>query len=319
LRIRRCGDGTDPVDLIATEDVSGRLTQPISTNMIAHHRPSTASCGMTVNNFEKPLNWPLLLCSISAQFFRVLLSQSHILQMAHQISDLNNCIFVHVPKAAGSSIEGSSIFDDKRKLSEEGIGGHATAMEFKQLYPEKFDQYFKFTFVRNPYSRLISAYFYLSRGGGGNEYDTSIYRKYFENKHVDFTAFVEGILSEEMLNDVLHLKPQYTFLCDDDGILLVDFIGRQEHFLRDAKIIFNRLKLPLDYRHVRRGKNKHFSYYYSKGSQDKVFNLYRKDFEMLDYGYDIEKPNQLSYHYQQFSGRLRSLFFKVLNKAKAVN
>ena len=82
--------------------------------------------------------------------------------MAIQISDKHKCIFIHVPKAAGSSVETSEIFEDQRIKTGEYVGGHTTALEYRETYPGKFKNYFKFAFVRNPYSRLVSAFSYLS-------------------------------------------------------------------------------------------------------------------------------------------------------------
>jgi hypothetical protein len=47
--------------------------------------------------------------------------------MAVQISDKHKCIFVHVPKTAGSSIETSEIFEGQRVKTKEYVGGHTTA------------------------------------------------------------------------------------------------------------------------------------------------------------------------------------------------
>jgi hypothetical protein len=212
--------------------------------------------------------------------------------VADQISNRYKCIFVHVPKAAGSSIENSSIFNDQRDKTGEYVGGHISAMQFQKKYPEEFKAYFKFSFVRNPYSRIVSAFFYLMAGGSGNLHDTEIFKRYFRNSDGNFTSFCENELSTEMMENVIHFRPQYQLLCDEKQTVMVDFVGQQESFSQDAKKIFRALGVPYKHQHLLRSKNKHFSAYYTKDAQEKVFSLYRLDFETFGYQSKIDSQTQ---------------------------
>jgi hypothetical protein len=223
--------------------------------------------------------------------------------MADQISNKHKCIFVHIPKAAGSSIEHSSIFEDQRLKMGERVGGHMSAMEYRDKYPDSFEKYFKFSLVRNPFSRLVSAYFYLCKGGGKNRYDTQVFKKYFEGEKVDFCKFCRNDLSKEMINDIIHLKPQYTFLCDNSMSIMVDFVGRQETFSADTKKIFRKLGLKYEHRHSLRSNNKHFSEYYTEDMRTKVFDLYRTDFELFHYSSQIDSYNRFSFAFDQYWSR----------------
>ncbi len=74
--------------------------------------------------------------------------------------DKHKCIFVHIPKTAGISVSVS--------LLGESIG-NMSAMYYRALFgKEDFRLYFKFAFVRNPFTRLISAFEFLKKGGGGH-------------------------------------------------------------------------------------------------------------------------------------------------------
>lgn len=208
--------------------------------------------------------------------------------MAVQISVRNQCIFVHVPKAAGSSIEQSSIFQDQREQTGEYVGGHETALAIREVYPDEFNHYFKFAFVRNPYSRLSSAFHYLSSGGSGNDVDKDIYQKYFNNK-MGFRSFCMEVICKEVVQDIVHLRPQYEFICGHNMNVIVDFVGRQENFTNDSKAIFSRLKLPYEYRHSFRRFRRHYSLLYTPEMVDKISNLYELDFKLLDYPMEIGK------------------------------
>lgn len=90
-------------------------------------------------------------------------------------------VFIHVPKAAGTSI--SRLFTSFSTYRDQEIGGtpmgetlqpfykrryglakHSTAAEVMQVMGEqRFTKYFTFAFVRNPYTRAFSTYNYLRR------------------------------------------------------------------------------------------------------------------------------------------------------------
>jgi hypothetical protein len=90
-------------------------------------------------------------------------------------------VFVHVPKAAGTSI--SRIFTAFSTYRDQEIGGtpmgevlqpffkrryglakHSTATEIRDVMGEqRFSNYFTFAFVRNPYTRAFSTFNYLHR------------------------------------------------------------------------------------------------------------------------------------------------------------
>ena len=70
-------------------------------------------------------------------------------------------IFIHIPRTGGSSIEQCITGDEARKLNT--MNGreqkHNNLFEYKEtMNRETFNEYFKFTFVRNPWDVMISKY-----------------------------------------------------------------------------------------------------------------------------------------------------------------
>src|SRR5690606_33346091 len=92
----------------------------------------------------------------------------------------HKCIFIHIPKTAGSSIitalNGSV---SKRQ--------HLPWYIFQKSNPKKYEKYYKFAFVRHPVDRAVSAYNYLSKGG--NEKNDIIIKQKLD-KYKDFNDFV---------------------------------------------------------------------------------------------------------------------------------
>ena len=64
-------------------------------------------------------------------------------------------IFIHVPKTGGTFVERKLA-----KLKNKVFGGHSNYIHFKNKI-KSIDNYNIFSIVRNPYDRLISAYFYF--------------------------------------------------------------------------------------------------------------------------------------------------------------
>ena len=144
------------------------------------------------------------------------------------------CVFFHIPKTAGISIS-NSLFGDIK-------WGHRSVNFYKSHYGEKvFNSLYKFCFVRNPYDRLFSAYTFLKEGGVNNQ-DLEFSNSYLE-EFASFDEFVlKGLEKEEIMNWV-HFKPQYTFVCDENDNIVMDFIGKMENLKADFNTVCKHLNI----------------------------------------------------------------------------
>ena len=83
-------------------------------------------------------------------------------ELRELISHKHKFIFVHVGRTGGCSIEaalggiGARFFNPEQPDDER----HRKLSDYKRLFPDIFDDYFKFAFVRNPWARMVSAYAY---------------------------------------------------------------------------------------------------------------------------------------------------------------
>ena len=229
------------------------------------------------------------------------------------ISDKHRTLFVHIPKVAGQSIETMFLNDldltweqrdvllmRKKKPTEKGPFrlAHLTAEEYVKydyIPQELYDSYFKFSFVRNPFSRTYSFYKYLGY-----------------SKICDFDFFVTKVLKKKVEDDHFFFRPQSAYVYKDDK-LYVDFIGRFEQLQKDMDAIFEKCnlksnKLPFvnksrqDYSRVKgllwRNPSLLFNYKpnskiykdfreaYSSRSKEGVKKIYSADLDKFQYSFE---------------------------------
>ena len=143
------------------------------------------------------------------------------------------CIYIHIPKAAGISVA--------QALFGHNAGGHKTAKEHRKIFGRRYWQYFKFTFTRNPYSRLVSAYEYLRSGGHGAWPEDRRFAEEVLNQYKDFRDFVLGWLEPGKKSwPRPHFRPQTHFLLLH-GRIAVDFLGAFERLEEDFAEVCARL------------------------------------------------------------------------------
>lgn len=192
--------------------------------------------------------------------------------------DKNQCIFVHIPKVAGSSVKGS-LFPGQHGP------GHRLAMDYYLEDPAKFSRYFVFGFVRNPYDRLVSAYFYLMGGGKGPA--DARFRDNHLLQYRDFGDFVRNGLNKPEVAQWWHFRPQYLYLVNFKGEVIVDYIGRFENIRNDFAEICKRLGVKAELPHSNKSDRSSYAQYFDPELQEIAYQFYQRDFEILGYPREI--------------------------------
>lgn len=169
-------------------------------------------------------------------------------------------------------------------------------------YPE----YFVFSFVRNPYSRLYSGYS-MATMYGKEEVGSNDLQRRREEKVVSFRDFALQPRVRQHVSQVStsHYVPQSAFLYDKNSCPVFDYIGRLEHFQEDLleilKLIGSRELLDafhngtlLQYeqstaygsRNLQHGANSLSRVYKDEQVRDAVAHEFASDFEL--FGYDAQ-------------------------------
>jgi hypothetical protein len=139
-------------------------------------------------------------------------------------------------------------------------------------------EYFKFTFVRNPWARFLSAYIYLKSGGTGNRQDlrmSSIINS-------EYNSFKKFTLEAPFL-EYKHFETKFDLLQGSHDCKL-DFIGRFENLQEDFNTICDKIGIPRkQLPHKNKSRHKHYTEYYDDETKQIVAERFADDIEYFGY------------------------------------
>lgn len=181
-------------------------------------------------------------------------------------------IFIHIPKNAGTSII--------KAMGIENLYMDKTIEEYKEHYQDYWNEYAKFTVVREPIDRFISAYKFARMDESGwfsatgeeglkkhhhydlcNSMNINEYIKYIYDNPKEFNRWI---------------IPQTFIISNKDNQIEIDYFVRYESLLEDLK------KIDID---------KIEKLNSSKIEDEKVIELTKKSKNMLYEIYDIDYQN----------------------------
>ena len=237
---------------------------------------------------------------------------SLIMLVSHKLK----CVFIHIQKTAGSSIEYTlKSFDPEALLKLPDISyRHSQAIDIKKaLDKDIWDNYFKFAFVRNPWDRLSAWYDLILRHlekGNREQIMERIVVQQLVSLSSNFEEFIHNCsenLVEKNGERAGFGYNQIDYLTDDDGQLIVDFIGRYENLESDfKKVLGNIVNKSVSLPHINKSTRKHYSRYYSKKTRDIVAERYSRDIET--FGYCFERaPMDAKYFFSSIATLLKNL------------
>lgn len=206
------------------------------------------------------------------------------------ISDSHEFVFVHIRKAAGTSVrqllERVSLPKNNslwyKLLSRNGLPvdyhnysfrKHANLVEAERSMPvDRFKRYFKFAIVRNPWDRLVSEFEYIK-----TQPSHSRHRKLSQMSFNEYISYQAKRPAAHQVN-ALMLK---------DGSLGCDYVGKLESLDASLAIISERIKLSITaLPHINKINRKDYREYYDQASRDLVARLWQKDIAAFDYHFD---------------------------------
>lgn len=212
------------------------------------------------------------------------------------ISHAHKLIFVHIQKTGGKSMDAllRAHVPDVMRLGFR----HDHAAWHRDAVPD-WDGYFKFAFVRNPWDRLVSWHSKVIAKGRplppwlarlcGRDHRNYPSRyvwgrgRRFEDFVLRCTDVIEGRPGRRMC----YAWNQLDYLTDARGQLLVDFVGRFEHFQRDTRAVLERAGLAdVAMVHTNASGHTHYSQYYTDRLREVVAQRFARDIAAFDYHFE---------------------------------
>lgn len=221
-------------------------------------------------------------------------------RIAYIVNLEKKVLYLFNPKVASSSIKASMLQLEKPEYNVDYNRVHTETLPWTKNITDKnrfrnyYKKYFKFTFVRNPYERLVSCY--------ENKYHTDKKSVGKTLCGLHFDSYLLGILKTDrgfsnfvirvcLIPDRLadeHFRSQYFQFYTEDGKCLADYIGHFENVETEYEIIRQKYgfeKLP----HYNKATKGNWQDYYNPITAWLVYKRFNKDFVQLGYETEYRK------------------------------
>jgi predicted AlkP superfamily phosphohydrolase/phosphomutase len=154
-------------------------------------------------------------------------------------------------------------------------------------YHSEHSNYFSFTFIRNPYDRVVSAYKYFRKLKPGHHWYKRNSIISDAANEMDFNEFVNHIpdfmklmkREEGSFQSGIHFQA-YDYFLDSN----IDYLARFENIQEDYAYILKKLQLPrTNLRKINSTNNSDYRKLYMEDSKRAVYNIYQVDINKYNY------------------------------------
>lgn len=171
------------------------------------------------------------------------------------------------------------------------VGQHAPLFAARPVLGDRFDQAYKFAFVRNPWDRFVSWFAMMMKAQHAAKLEHSTLIDPNAKHWKGFDAFLESWCGAkiEFAGVQIRAMSQWAQLVDANGILLTDGLGRFENFAGDAARLLAQANLwPGAIEKINTSQHLHYSVYYSAFGREMIAHSFPEDAKSFGYQFEYE-------------------------------
>lgn len=195
----------------------------------------------------------------------------------------HKCIYIHIPKTAGTSVD--TFFTGKMQK-------HSCAKDYHDfLDTDIFNNYFKFTIVRNPWDLIVSLYGMTTRRKKMKHQITM--RQYGDEIHT-FEEFIHQRIFARTKAGTDGIPTRYShsfssmdqlnWIEDLDNKICMDYLIKFENLQQGFNVVCDKLNIPRQpLPHINKTKRKHYTEYYNDSTRDTIAKEFSRDIEYFGY------------------------------------
>lgn len=221
------------------------------------------------------------------------------------VSREHRFVFVHIQKTGGDTVRHllGRHFDNLTEVAAK----HDPARK-GEIRLNEWNGFYSFAFVRNPWARLVSWYRMIAEASRLKWYhkflgerkrshyhqaqNNKLWRYVLQNSS-SFEGFIKHCTGEVTMHDsrptsrYSFTRNQVEYVTDEEGNVIVDFVGRFENYEADLRTAFAQIGVDLGpLPHKNTSSHRHYSTYYTPETRAIVRDRFRRD---IDYfGYEFE-------------------------------
>jgi hypothetical protein len=208
------------------------------------------------------------------QWLRILFSRGGLLKP--HLDRKREFIFIFNPKTASKSMS-HGVLEDRYLAHNKQSTKIEWHKEINDYTDTEIDRMFKFTFVRNPWDRAVSGFFFLRQ-----TWQRRKERKKLIDKDETFEHFVLNKLNVVGPEINAHFAEQHPCVFWKSK-QYVHFVGRFENLQQDWRHIALQIHANPELPHINYTDHKKYKKYYTKKTKQIIAEIYKKDIELFNY------------------------------------
>ena len=191
---------------------------------------------------------------------------------AETVDQVGQVYFVHINKTAGSSIEQALNIEHQHKTA---------LVQREEVGVQQWEQSYSFSFVRNPWDKVVSQYYFKIKNGD----------KGLTDHWISFNEWVVEAYGKQnpiYVDRAKSFMPQLEWLVDDAGKVIVDFIGKFENLQADFAKVCTAIGKTVSLGHTNKTKHLHYSELYNEETKQIIAQVFEQDIAYFGYHFETK-------------------------------